>query len=208
MLVELCAAIANDSLLSGKYGAIGGAVTKSTKERECVCCREIPQFVQRLQQWQSEGGEEIKCITQHPGFRDVCLNQWVLEAASLLPVQARPQNQPWRATTSTSTHVCKLLYIFSVILISSWLNESWRCTCYLASPSAWKICPTVCTKRSRDTRHLAHPKSSTSSSSDTSTSNDAAIVISHSDNSKLSKKGKKKVSKSCKKAAAAIRKSP
>ena len=26
---------------------------------------------------------EDQCITLHPGFRDVCLNQWVLEIASL-----------------------------------------------------------------------------------------------------------------------------
>ena len=42
---------------------------------ECVCCKEIPQMVNKITI------EEVGCITLHPGFQSVCLNQWVLEAA-------------------------------------------------------------------------------------------------------------------------------
>ena len=42
---------------------------------ECVCCKEIPQIVNKLS---SEG---VECIIVHPGFESVCLSIWVLETA-------------------------------------------------------------------------------------------------------------------------------
>ena len=62
--------------------------------KECRCCAEIPKCVEMLDavrkdadlsQAQVEGSEEVvgmKCITNHPGFDAVCLNQWSLELAS------------------------------------------------------------------------------------------------------------------------------
>lgn len=44
---------------------------------ECVCCNEIQQMTDMLQDIDSD----ISCITQHEGFEAVCLNVWVLQAA-------------------------------------------------------------------------------------------------------------------------------
>ncbi|XP_054770776.2 uncharacterized protein LOC129278654 [Lytechinus pictus] len=46
--------------------------------RECVCCKEIPEVVHKMD---SFNGGELDCITNHPGFEGVCLNPWVLETA-------------------------------------------------------------------------------------------------------------------------------
>ena len=45
---------------------------------ECVCCREIPEIVSKLAEVTTV---DIHCITEHPGFRPVCLDVWVLQAA-------------------------------------------------------------------------------------------------------------------------------
>ncbi|KAK2570281.1 hypothetical protein P5673_005068 [Acropora cervicornis] len=50
-----------------------------TKAEECICCKEID----RVGEVMSQVDLEDQCITLHPGFRDVCLNRWVLEIASL-----------------------------------------------------------------------------------------------------------------------------
>ena len=45
---------------------------------DCVCCREIPEIVSKLAEVTTVN---IHCITEHPGFRPVCLDVWVLQAA-------------------------------------------------------------------------------------------------------------------------------
>ena len=47
--------------------------------RECVCCAEIDEVAEKMQ----EGPHEVTCtcITEHEGFEAVCLNEWVLQAA-------------------------------------------------------------------------------------------------------------------------------
>ncbi|XP_067024276.1 P2X purinoceptor 7-like [Acropora muricata] len=50
-----------------------------TKAEECQCCHEID----RCGEIMAEIDQEGQCITLHPGFRDVCLNKYVLEVASL-----------------------------------------------------------------------------------------------------------------------------
>ena len=45
--------------------------------QECICCCELNEVVQKLQ----ENEDEVKCITEHEGFEPVCLNLWVLQAA-------------------------------------------------------------------------------------------------------------------------------
>ena len=52
--------------------------------KECKCCTEIPQCMDALQdKWViEEAGEELLCITQHPGFRAVCLERWSLKLAA------------------------------------------------------------------------------------------------------------------------------
>lgn len=51
--------------------------------KECKCCTEIPQCMDALQdKWVIETGEELLCITQHPGFRAVCLERWSLKLAA------------------------------------------------------------------------------------------------------------------------------
>ncbi|XP_028419305.1 uncharacterized protein LOC114545162 [Dendronephthya gigantea] len=51
------------------------------KPEECRCCMEISQCRDKMYEHEDEGHQ--KCIVDHPGFNDVCLNEWVLEIASL-----------------------------------------------------------------------------------------------------------------------------
>jgi len=46
------------------------------KQEECFCCQEIDRCIEKM-----DG--EITCITQHTGFNNVCLDQYVLETASI-----------------------------------------------------------------------------------------------------------------------------
>ena len=48
--------------------------------KECVCCCEIDQIVERKQE-SFNGCDPPPCITQHEGFESVCLNVWVLQTA-------------------------------------------------------------------------------------------------------------------------------
>lgn len=52
--------------------------------KECKCCVELPKCADALQhRWvKEECKEELKCITQHPGFRVVCLERWSLRQAA------------------------------------------------------------------------------------------------------------------------------
>jgi hypothetical protein len=45
--------------------------------RESVCCKEINQVVQKMDNIEAD----LNCITEYPGFHSVCLDQWVLETA-------------------------------------------------------------------------------------------------------------------------------
>ena len=40
---------------------------------ECTCCKEIQEVSQKMAE------VEVSCITKHPGFHSVCLNEWVLQ---------------------------------------------------------------------------------------------------------------------------------
>ena len=50
-----------------------------TKPEECLCCREINRWQEKLTEAEHE---EAKCITLHPGFCDVCMDRWVLQIAA------------------------------------------------------------------------------------------------------------------------------
>ena len=50
-------------------------------DRESICCCEVPQVWQKVDQWVSQSRQAIDCITDHPGFEAVSLNPWVLETA-------------------------------------------------------------------------------------------------------------------------------
>lgn len=51
-------------------------------EDECRCCQEIEVVKAKNEEAvQIEKIEKPKCITDHPGFKAVCLNVWVLQAA-------------------------------------------------------------------------------------------------------------------------------
>ena len=45
--------------------------------RECVCCTEIHEMMAKMQQ----DNVTEQCIVFHPGFSDVCLSIWTLQAA-------------------------------------------------------------------------------------------------------------------------------
>ena len=54
------------------------------REIECVCCKDITQIADKNRKVSEEENlaEPLQCITDNPGFKAVCLNRWVLEAAS------------------------------------------------------------------------------------------------------------------------------
>lgn len=53
---------------------------------ECYCCKEIEGCCEALTSEivlnDLEEGQELRCITEHPGFRPVCLEKWSLRLAS------------------------------------------------------------------------------------------------------------------------------
>ncbi|XP_015766905.1 PREDICTED: uncharacterized protein LOC107345686 [Acropora digitifera] len=53
---------------------------------ECYCCKELEGCVEAitcdLVREDLGEGEELKCVTEHPGFRPVCLEKWSLRMAS------------------------------------------------------------------------------------------------------------------------------
>lgn len=51
------------------------------REVECLCCHEVNKIRQKNQIVSEEENLTINCITDNPGFKAVCLNRWVLEAA-------------------------------------------------------------------------------------------------------------------------------
>ena len=56
-----------------------------TNWQECQCCSELDGCKESLSTdiVQKElNNEAIKCITQHPGFRPVCLERWSLRMAA------------------------------------------------------------------------------------------------------------------------------
>ena len=46
--------------------------------KECLCCKEIAQVVEKMDGYEAE---QLDCITDHPRFKAVCLDVWVLETA-------------------------------------------------------------------------------------------------------------------------------
>ena len=46
--------------------------------QECICCKEIDSIVSKIEE---ANDPSVVCITKHPGFESVCLNEWVLQAA-------------------------------------------------------------------------------------------------------------------------------
>lgn len=54
------------------------SLDKSTKKEECFCCHDIHRCTDKFASL-----EEDMCITDHPGYKSVCLDTWVLEAAAI-----------------------------------------------------------------------------------------------------------------------------
>jgi hypothetical protein len=53
------------------------------REEECVCCHEIERIVSKNEEvaQHEKHKRHYNCITDNPGFRTVCLDRWVLQAA-------------------------------------------------------------------------------------------------------------------------------
>ncbi len=53
--------------------------------KECVCCHEIPEIVNKNNAVYEEDKlkEKPNCITESPPFETVCLNHWVLRVAEI-----------------------------------------------------------------------------------------------------------------------------
>ena len=71
---------------------------------ECLCCYECTQTATKLEENISliNNSEIVACITDHPGFQSVCLDQWVLQTAWLTYKQhyeniySGPQHKKYR----------------------------------------------------------------------------------------------------------------
>lgn len=48
---------------------------------ENACCQEKIPIVHTMEEYMAEQGQEIACITDHPGFRTHCLDVWSLQMA-------------------------------------------------------------------------------------------------------------------------------
>ena len=50
---------------------------------ESLCCTEIPGVQSKIAELDalSPNSLEVQCITDHPGFVSVCLDEWVLQTA-------------------------------------------------------------------------------------------------------------------------------
>ena len=55
------------------------------RENECVCCHEIQVVVDKNEEvFEVEKPKKpYSCITNNPGFKEVCLNRWALQVAWL-----------------------------------------------------------------------------------------------------------------------------
>ncbi|KAK3712317.1 hypothetical protein QZH41_017253, partial [Actinostola sp. cb2023] len=56
-----------------------GECTSMPSVEECVCCVELPKVWQKVKDQRPQ--HDMKCITEHPGFKSTCLDIWVLETA-------------------------------------------------------------------------------------------------------------------------------
>lgn len=75
----------NDEDIDGRLGnnnwcSCSGGCVAMPVVRESVCCKQIHQIVQKMDAYPHG---ELDCITEHPGFQTVCLDEWVMETAYL-----------------------------------------------------------------------------------------------------------------------------
>ncbi|XP_033107350.1 uncharacterized protein LOC117109201 [Anneissia japonica] len=68
----------NDRLLNTEWCTCTNCVPMPTA-KECICCNEVTKINEKMEKVDMKG----ECITHHPGFRDICLNEWVLQVAYL-----------------------------------------------------------------------------------------------------------------------------
>ena len=52
-----------------------------TTAKECLCCTEVKKVRVVVKQYHSRTGQTDWCVTDHPGFKSVCLDVWVLHTA-------------------------------------------------------------------------------------------------------------------------------
>ena len=50
---------------------------------ECRCCTEMEECMQKASSYSQDNSEQVNCVTEHPGFDEVCLKQWVVEVAGI-----------------------------------------------------------------------------------------------------------------------------
>ena len=50
---------------------------------EYRCCQERDVLMAKIEEYSAQTEQECHCIVQHPGFRSVCLDQYVLDTAYL-----------------------------------------------------------------------------------------------------------------------------
>ena len=115
-----------------------------TNISECYCCKEIEGCCEALTsdivREDLVEGQELACITQHPGFRPVCLEKWSLRlAASKYKTRDR---QRYKKTGSEERSVED---INLHLVVSSAQNNKLTNTCfYLQSISDIKIATFFC----------------------------------------------------------------
>ena len=99
--------------------------------KESICCREMTQIENKLQE---SDVSNVSCITEHEGFQSVCLDQWVLQTAA-----SQTRQEHGRHAISRPAHklvhkgnMAMFHFRFSSILLSylepfaTWLIVNWQ----------------------------------------------------------------------------------
>ena len=48
-----------------------------SRMHECVCCCDVPEIRSKIEAFDAS----LVCITEHPGFTAICLNEWAVQVA-------------------------------------------------------------------------------------------------------------------------------
>ena len=122
-----------------------------SKAHECICCQEIPEDSQKLEEideW-GQGNDRSSCITDTDALRAICLNKWVLQTAFY---QYSAQYNDHYEGPQHKKQACCISPACQVVLGLSWSGGTGcpACFCCLLYPSTffstWK-CRRFCSIR-------------------------------------------------------------
>lgn len=90
---------------------------------ECYCCKELEGccevLTSDLVKEDLQDAQELNCITEHPGFRPVCLEKWSIRLAG---GKYRTRNKQWYKKTGSEERSDNPLLISSFVFIAQILH--------------------------------------------------------------------------------------